>query len=57
MELLYLVFGIGIGYLLFRPKKEEKAPLPFEKQIIHEFSIFLRWYEKEIFVYEGGFFG
>lgn len=32
MELLYLIFGIGLGYFLFRPKKEEKAPLPFEKQ-------------------------
>ena len=34
MELLYFIFGIGFGYLLFRPKKEkkEKAPVPFEEQ-------------------------
>lgn len=33
MELLYLLFGIGLGYLIGRPKKkkEEKAPLPFEE--------------------------
>lgn len=34
MELLYLLVGFGFGYLVFRPKKEdkEKAPLPFEEQ-------------------------
>lgn len=34
MELLYFIFGIGFGYLLFRPKKEEKekAPLVFDDQ-------------------------
>ena len=34
MELLYLIVGIGLGYLIFRPKEteKEKAPLPFEKQ-------------------------
>lgn len=33
MELLYLVVGIGLGYLIFRPKEteKEKAPLPFLK--------------------------
>ena len=33
MELLYLLFGIGLGYLLFRPKeeKEEKAPSVIEE--------------------------
>ena len=33
MELLYLVVGIGLGYLIFRPKEteKEKAPLPFSK--------------------------
>lgn len=34
MELLDFIFGIGFGYLLFRPKKEkkEKAPVPFEEE-------------------------
>lgn len=34
MELLYFIFGIGFGYILFRPKKEkkEKAPVPFEEE-------------------------
>ena len=33
MELLFLLFGIGLGYLIFRPKEteKEKAPLPFSK--------------------------
>lgn len=28
MELLYLLFGIGLGYLLFRPKEEKKEKAP-----------------------------
>ena len=33
MELLYLLFGIGLGYLIFRPKEEkEKAPLPVKEE-------------------------
>lgn len=31
MELLYLLFGIGLGYFLFRPKAEKEAPLPLEE--------------------------
>lgn len=31
MELLYLLFGMGLGYFIFRPeKKGEKAPLPLK---------------------------
>lgn len=34
MELLYLAAGLGIGYLIFKPKKaeKEKAPLVIEDQ-------------------------
>ena len=34
MELLYLAAGLGIGYLIFKPKKaeKEKAPLVIENQ-------------------------
>ena len=34
MELIYLIVGIGIGYLIFKPKetKKEKAPLVLEDQ-------------------------
>lgn len=32
MELLFLLFGIGAGYLMFRSKREEKAPFPFEEK-------------------------
>ena len=28
--LIYLICGFGIGYLVFKPKKEEKAPFAFE---------------------------
>ena len=31
MELLYLLFGIGLGYFLFRPKAEKEALLPLEE--------------------------
>ena len=31
MELLYLLFGIGLGFLFFRPKAEKEAPLPLEE--------------------------
>ena len=31
MELLFLLVGIGVGYLMFfKPKAEGKAPLPLE---------------------------
>ena len=31
MELLYLLFGLGLGFLIFRPKAEKEAPLPLEE--------------------------
>ena len=32
MELLFLLFGIGFGYFVFRSKREEKAPFPVEEK-------------------------